>query len=211
ITDMVESLRTVGTEGAVSLLMGYVRRGRIQDPQGKCGGERSEKKGDSDGVVTDRFGGNINWVGQVKAASRQKRCRSPQRTGGRAGQLRGGRGGWCPERGPNPGAVALARGGTCPRTTFASRHIPVTVHPSRQGVRLGAASTQVISTATPERLRDTAILLSRPICRSITPDQGERDGSVCHAFAATLSATTNPSQRVAKTWRPGTRTFRYRR
>src|SRR5438094_192135 len=72
MTDMGKSLDTLGIR-AGRLQMGYVRGGSFQDA--REGGTGPERKGDSDGGVADRFGGNVNWVGQSKRYRGRQRCR----------------------------------------------------------------------------------------------------------------------------------------
>src|SRR5207248_5761183 len=103
--------------------------------------ERREKKGDSDGVVADRFGGNIIWVRQSKR-HRGKASVSESPTHWRhGGPAPGGPGGWCPERGPSPGRWRSPTGACARGLGPAGGHLPVTMRPSRQGVCLGVART----------------------------------------------------------------------
>ena len=120
--------------------------------EGRRAGTDVREKGDSDGVVADRFGGNVNWVGQSKRHRGRHRCRSPQRTGGRAGRLQGGRGGWCPERKPVPRPWRSPPGASARGLGPAGGHIPVTMRPSRQGVCLGVARTEGIIDHSPQTL-----------------------------------------------------------
>src|SRR5262245_30655430 len=146
--------------------MGDVPQGRFQDG----GSGREKKKGErKKGTPTvswqTALAGTSTGSGSQSGIEARHQCRSPQRTGGTAGRLQGGRGGWCPEHRPVPRAVAVARGCICPQAGARGRSHPCDDASESSGRSSRGGENSSIIDCSPPRLeqpRDFAVKADLP-------------------------------------------------